>query len=888
MAFLRTEYVHFVGRIGFHQLKDRYDRLPPPVRISLAATTVFLASLFGATLGFRFSIRPDHIGPVWPPIAVLVSVLLLTPPRRWWIYLCVAVPAELAADLSASIPWQMALAFVGADFIEALIAGVLLRRLFGGAPPFEALRQTVRYLGVGVLFAPFVGAVAGAWILMIGQTSPRGWSAWHPWFMRDALTHLALTPAILSWLAGEREEEAFWPIRRYLEVGILLIIFLGAGLYAFGHPANHLQDVLWLFSAPWMLLGWAAIRFIPRVTFSASLFVTLVAIWRTAQGRGPFVVSSAANTVLSLQMFLGLAVTSIVLLATSVEERRQEDKRLRERKERLGILFESAPDAFYLTDLTGTIVDGNRAAQELIGYAREELIGRNFLALNLLHPSEMVGVEAFLARSAAGAPTGPDEFSLRRKDGSQVPVEIRMFPANISGQTLVLAIARDITEPKRAKEALAARIRQLERVRRVNKEVTRELDLTVLLRLITRRATELVGSAGGTVRLWDEASQRLVSATWHGVAEWLTDGLVDLGEKVARTVAQRREGMIVNDFRTSPSTTPLRLEGTGPPAVLAEPLLNRDELIGVIVLTAEEPGRPFTSEDSEILRLFAAHAAIAIENARLYADLKQAYEDLQRAREERVQSEKLQALSQMAAGIAHNLNNVLAIVLGQVELLQVQVDEPEVQRRLSILRTAATDGVHVIRRLQGFTRQRPSGSLIPCNLTALVQEAVELTRPRWQNVPRWRGVVIEVRTVLEAHPPIIGHPAEIREALTNLIFNAVDAMPEGGLLTLAEHATPEGVALTVSDTGVGMTDEVRQHVFEPYFTTKEGRGTGLGLSIVYGIMQRHGGRIEVTSTPDKGTTFTLWFRVAWPREGRMPRRNEPVYPPNHDGKPIEP
>lgn len=862
MAFLRTEHVQFAGRIELHQLKDRYDHLPPPVRISLAAITVFLASFFGATMGLHLSIRPDYFGPVWPPIAVLVSALLLKPLRQWWIYLGVAAPAELTAGLLANIPWQMALAWVGADWIEALVAVFLLRRLFGGAPCFGILRETVGYLGVTVVFAPFVAAITGAWVLMIGQTSPGDWTAWHPWFMRNALTHLTLTPAILSWLAGKREKETLWPIWRYLESCIFLITLLGAGLYAFGHPANHVQDVLWLLSALMTLLGWSAIRFSPRVTFSSSLSVALIAIWRAAQGRGPFVVSSTTTTVLSLQMFLGLVLPSIMILATVIEQRRQADKRLRNREQRLGTLFGLAPDAFYLTDMTGTIVDGNRAAQELIGYAREDLIGRNLLASNLLHPSEIPKAEALLARSAAGAPTKPDEFFLRRKDGLQVPVEIRTFPANISGQTLVLAIARDITERQGVKEALAARMRQLEMVGRVNKEITRELDLTVLLQLITRRATELLGAAGGMVRLWDEASQRLVSATWHGVAEWLTDGSVHLGEKVAGTVAQRREGTIVNDFRTSPCTTSLCLEETGHPAVLAEPLLNRDQLVGVILLTAEQPGRHFTSDDSEILRLFAAHAAIAIGNARLYADLRHTYEGLQRAQEERVQSEKLRALGQIVARITHDLNNVLAIVLGQVELLRVQVGDPEVQRRLSILRIAAADGVHVIRRLQGFARRGSSGSLIPCNLTALVREVVELTRPRWQDVPQRRGVVIEVQTCREALPPILGHPAEIREALTNLIFNAVDAMPEGGLLTLAEHATPEGVALTVSDTGVGMTDEVRQHVFEPFFTTKGGQGTGLGLSLVYGIMQRHGGHIEVTSIPEKGTTFTLSFRTA--------------------------
>ncbi len=175
---------------------------------------------------------------------------------------------------------------------------------------------------------------------------------------------------------------------------------------------------------------------------------------------------------------------------------------------------------------------------------------------------------------------------------------------------------------------------------------------------------------------------------------------------------------------------------------------------------------------------------------------------------------------------------------------------------------AAADGAEVVRRLQDFARQRATSPLAPMDLRAAVQEAVEITRPRWQDEPQRSGRVIAMRTHVDDLPPILGHAPEIRETLTNLIFNAVDAMPEGGTLTVAGSALPDGVTLTLADTGTGMSDDVRQKIFEPFFTTKGVKGTGLGLSVVYGILVRHGGEISVASTPGRGTTITLRFQAA--------------------------
>jgi len=237
--------------------------------------------------------------------------------------------------------------------------------------------------------------------------------------------------------------------------------------------------------------------------------------------------------------------------------------------------------------------------------------------------------------------------------------------------------------------------------------------------------------------------------------------------------------------------------------------------------------------------------------------------------------------------VAHDLNNILAAALGQVQLLRMGPTDSAIQDRLATVEKAVTDGAHVVRRLQDFARRRTHIPLVPTDLAAAVQEALEITRSRWRDEQQRQGYVIEVRTTLDGLPPILGHAAEVREALTNLILNAVDAMPQGGVLTVSarkvasasrgsEHPdraveSPDGrppdgpsgwVELTIADTGTGMSEEVRQRIFEPFFTTKGLRGSGLGLSVVYGIMERHGGQIEISSTLGEGTQVRLRFRIS--------------------------
>ena len=291
-------------------------------------------------------------------------------------------------------------------------------------------------------------------------------------------------------------------------------------------------------------------------------------------------------------------------------------------------------------------------------------------------------------------------------------------------------------------------------------------------------------------------------------------------------------------------------------ANLGVPILHHDELIGALWVI-NRTRRPFTDRDETFLAGLGDHAAVAIVNARIHAQRRRALEELQASQDRLVQTERLRALGEMASGVAHDFNNLLAVILGRVQLLQLRAEDPELRRGLATIEQAAAEAAHIVRRIQEFTRTRQTRLFQPVDVPHLVREAIELTRGRWRDEAQVRGVTYSVRTDLAEVASVAGEAAELREVVTNLLLNGLDAMPNGGALDVAVRTDAGSVVVTVRDTGCGMPAAVRERVFEPFFTTKGPRSTGLGLSVAYGIVQRHGGRIDVDSVEGRGTTFTI-------------------------------
>lgn len=264
-----------------------------------------------------------------------------------------------------------------------------------------------------------------------------------------------------------------------------------------------------------------------------------------------------------------------------------------------------------------------------------------------------------------------------------------------------------------------------------------------------------------------------------------------------------------------------------------------------------------------VVDVTARHEAEA-ELERTRDELQQSLTELRATQQQVVQQERLRALGEMVTGVAHDFNNALSLILGYAELLQHECRKHPgganfVDFAQTIV-TASLDAAEIVSRLREFHRPtEPGETHEPLPFNAIVEQSVAFTRPRWSSESIARGMPIEVVTELSSIPPLRGNAAELRELLTNLIFNAVDAMPQGGRITLRTRSVGPRIELVVTDTGTGMTEEVRRRCLEPFFTTKGERGSGLGLSMVYGIVERHDGTVSIESTQGQGTTFIFTF-----------------------------
>ncbi len=248
-------------------------------------------------------------------------------------------------------------------------------------------------------------------------------------------------------------------------------------------------------------------------------------------------------------------------------------------------------------------------------------------------------------------------------------------------------------------------------------------------------------------------------------------------------------------------------------------------------------------------------------------ELEKALRELKATQKQVIQQERLSALGQMAAGVAHDFNNALMPILGFADVLlrndALLSDKEEARRCLEMLRTSAKDAANVVSRLREFYRPAEADEEFPIvDLAKIIEQSVALTEPKWRGLTQARGITVSVETKFDARPIVAGDESALREVLTNLLFNAVDAMPDGGRISIQTGVENERAVLRVSDTGTGMTETVRQRCLEPFFSTKGDRGTGLGLSMVYGIIERHRGQLDIDSAVGKGTTFIIRLPLA--------------------------
>ncbi|MDQ2640763.1 MAG: PAS domain S-box protein [Pseudomonadota bacterium] len=515
---------------------------------------------------------------------------------------------------------------------------------------------------------------------------------------------------------------------------------------------------------------------------------------------------------------------------------------------------------------------------EYTGRSLEEQLGFGWTMH--LHADDQARAQQAWAAAAARGGQYDEEMRIRRRDGVYRWFRTRATPLKDEDGSVVkwFGTCTDITDYKAFQHEMRTQIERLSLLDRCTRAIGERQDLREVFEAVLDRLETGFEIDFGCICTWDAghvltvhgvgaASRDLVSALQLPTGTRLDSQTEGLGRAVS--------GHLVHepDLAQATAAFPQRLAAVGLGALVIAPLTVESRIFGVLVAARREP-QSFSSADCEFLRQLSGHVALAAHQAELYSNLQSAYDDLRRSQQAVMQQERLRAVGQMASGVAHDINNALSPAALYVQsILEREPDlSPRVREHMKVVEQAIGSVADTIERLREFYRERePQEPREPVEPNEAIEQAVELTRARWHDIPQRRGVVIEMQMDLAPQlPAIVATASELRDAITNLILNAVDAMPQGGQISLQssllpghdpDASTPQ-VRIAVRDTGLGMSAETRRRCLEPFFTTKGERGTGLGLPMVYGMLERHGGRIEIDSAPGAGTEVRMLFPVS--------------------------
>ncbi len=376
-----------------------------------------------------------------------------------------------------------------------------------------------------------------------------------------------------------------------------------------------------------------------------------------------------------------------------------------------------------------------------------------------------------------------------------------------------------------------------------------------------------LGAARASVMLVDAEGKKLHVAASRGLAEVPRAALeVAMGEGISGKVAATGRPMLVRDISSDPAlpvhhNPALSDSFMSAPIAVSLPIRTRQAVLGVLNVTDRASGRQFGDDDLAFLSAMSTQLALAIERARFVEDLKRANDSLRSAQSELMFSERVKAIGEIAAGVAHDYNNTLGALLARVQLALHKLSGPRADvalavNDLKIAEKVASQSAATIKRIQDFARRGVTAPQAVLDVNELVSSAVEMTRPKWKDECERAGRRIDVELYLGEVPPIRGDQSDITQALSNLLLNAVDAMPRGGTVRFRTVREGASVVIEISDEGEGIPEEIQERIFQPFYTTKSD-GHGLGLSIVQSIVARHGGDIRLASRPGLGTTFRM-------------------------------
>jgi PAS domain S-box-containing protein len=792
-------------------------------------------------------------------------------PERF-LLLAHAVPDAVVAERSAGIRNVAAASAFGIALLFGGIAFLLLRRAFS---PLAQLAAAAGSIGEGRYDAALPTAAAGeVGVLVQAFARMKDRIAVRDGEVRRANDEIRLNEARLRTIVENLAEGV-----AVSDLGGRLLHFNRAAieLHGFSDPEEYLRALpeftdTFELSAPdgtvWPLEQWP----LARILRGENLRDLETRIrrkhngWQRVFSYGGALARDAEGRPL-------MAIVTI----RDVTEAKHAELRVHAQRQRAEALLEASPDPIVIVDGDGRIAIVNARTEEVFGYSRAELLGQavELLVPERLHAAHLAHRALYQENPQARGMGADRDLYARRKDGGEFAVDVRLKPLATPEGTLIVSTVRDVTERKQAERRIRMQFEHLSLLDQITRSIGERQDLRSIFQIVVRSLEDSLPIDFGCVCLHDPAANALrvtcVGAGSEALAHELMmdeQGSIDVDENgLGRCV----QGQLVYepDIGEARFAFPELLARGGLRSLVMAPLRSESRVFGVLV-AARRGADAFSSVECEFLRQLSEHVALAAHQAQLYGALQQAYDDLRQTQQVMMQEERLRALGQMASGIAHDINNALSPVSLYAEsILETERNLSDRARGyLETIQRAVDDVAQTVARMREFYRQREVQlELTPVDLNRLVQQVIDLTRARWSDMPQQRGVVVRERTELAPDlPRIMGVESEIREALTNLVFNAVDAMPEGGALTLRTRSTatvqdgdPESVVIEVADEGVGMDEETRRRCLEPFFTTKGERGTGLGLAMVFGVVQRHSAELEIDSAPGVGTTVRLVF-----------------------------
>ncbi|HEY6123872.1 MAG TPA: PAS domain S-box protein [Steroidobacteraceae bacterium] len=566
--------------------------------------------------------------------------------------------------------------------------------------------------------------------------------------------------------------------------------------------------------------------------------------------------------------FVGFIGTCI-----DITEHRETVEQLRENRARFKTLAESLPQMIWTCLRDGYCDYLSRQWLDYTGRSEAQQVGTGWL--EQVHPDDRVKVDAEWARVVGSGDTYDISFRIRRFDGVYRWFKTRAVPLrDPAGRILKwFGSNTDIEDFVLAERRLKVQLERMQLLDRTTHAIGAHHELRKVFEVVLRSLEDNLDIDFATLCVYQSEPELLaVSCVGERSAELARGiGIVEQARIEVNETGLKRcvQGELVYEPDIQNSRLPFgaRLAGAGLRSLVASPLMIESEVFGVMIV-AKRGSEAFTSDDCEFLRQLSSHVALAAHQARLYEALQGAYQDLRQTQQTVMQQERLRALGQIASGIAHDINNALSPA--SLYTQSMLAHEPNLTDRsreqLAVIQRAIDDVARTVQRMRAFYLPRGLElTLAPVDVNQILMQVIDLTRARWSNMPQERGVVVNVESDLAADlPMILGAEHELRDAFTNLLLNAVDAMPEGGTITLRTRFVErdDQVVIEVQDTGIGMSETTRSRCLEPFFTTKGERGTGLGLPMVFGMTQRHGGDFEIESELGRGTTMRLLFSRA--------------------------